>query len=147
MTDIALALGVASYFSDVSGSGSDQILFLGSLSSYTPFPEMEPETDHWTASGVSTQTDITAYPLLLNRYSAVPLLLPKLARGVFQQVTEAVICENRVVDRTLFNDSFDGIFAPEDSGVIQQAEAFLSSLDPTYPCNLPELVTRFYTFA
>ena len=147
VTDTARTLGVAAYFSDLTGSDSDRILFEGSLSSYAPFPTMETEIDHWTTAGVNAQTDITAYPLLLNRYSAVPLLLPKLARGIFQQVTEAVIWENRVMDRTLFNDSFDGVFSSTEAGLVQQAEAFLLALDPTHPCNLPELVTRFYTFA
>ena len=146
VTDMARTLGVSAYFSDLTGSDSDRILFEGSLSSYAPFPTMETEVDHWTAAGVNAQTDITAYPLLLNRYSAVPLLLPTLARGIFQQVTEAVIWENRVMDRTLFNESFP-MFSAAEAGLVRQAEAFLLALDPSHPCNLPELVTRFYTFA
>ena len=71
MVDAAQALGISAYFPDFTGDEDDQKLFQRVLTSYTPFPAMEPEGGNWAAAGVNVQTDISAYPLLLQRYSAV----------------------------------------------------------------------------
>ena len=82
MVDASQALGISSYFPDFSGDDKDQDLFKRVLNSFTPFPVMEPEGGHWAAAGVNVQTDLSAYPLLLQRYAAVPLLLAPSARGL-----------------------------------------------------------------
>ena len=145
--DTAQALGLSTYFPDFSGSEADHTLFTEVLSSFIPFAEMEPEGGHWAAAGVNTQTDLTAYPLLLKRYRAVPLLLATKARGIFQQVTESIIWDNRILDRPLFNDSFEGIIRQTDSEAIRIAERVMFESDPDFSRNLPDVVTRFYTFA
>ena len=145
VVDAAQALGIPTYFPDFVGDESDRELFQKVLNSYTPFPAMEPEGGKWAAAGVNVQTDITAYPLLLQRYSAIPLLLAKSARGVFQHVT--VIWDNRIMDRTLFNDSFNGIVLHKDTESIRKAELHLLNSDSDFPRRLSNVVTRFYTFA
>ena len=96
MVDAAQALGITAYFPDFVGDEDYQELFQKVLNYYSPFPAMEPEGGNWAAAGVNVQTDISAYPLLLQRYSAVPLLLAQSARGIFQQVTDTVIWNNRI---------------------------------------------------
>ena len=144
--DTAQALGLTTYFPDFNGTAADHTLFTEVLSSFTPFAEMEPEGGHWAAAGVNTQTDITAYPLLLKRYRAVPLLLATKARGIFQQIAESIIWDNRILDRTLFNESLEGIIRQQDSETIRIAKRVMFESDPDFSRNLPDVVTRYYTF-
>ena len=147
MVDAAQALGVTAYFPDFSGDEDDQELFQRVLNSFTPFPAREPEGGNWTAAGVNVQTGISAYPLLLQRYSAVPLLLAPSARGIHQQVTEAVIWNNRIMDRPLFNDSFNGIILQKDNENIRKAELLMIDSNSDFLRHLSNVVTRFNTFA
>ena len=147
MVDASQALGVTSYFPDFTGDEKDQELFQRVLKSFTPFPAMEPEAGNWTVAGANVQTDMSAYPLLLQRYTAVPLLLAPSARGIHKQVTEEIIWNNRIMDRPLFNDSFEGIIVQKETENIRKAELTLVSGNPDFHRNLANLVTRFNTYA
>ena len=147
MVDASQSLGVTAYFPDFSGDEEDQELFKQVLNSFTPFPAMEPERGNWAVAGVNVQTDISAYPLLLQRYSAVPLLLAPSARGIHKQVTEEVIWNNRIMDRPLFNDSFEGIILQKEAENVRKAELRLIESNPDFLRNLANLVTRFNTYA
>ena len=72
MVDASQALGVTAYFPDFSGDEEDQELFKRVLTSFTPFPAMEPERGHCSVAGVNVQTDISAYPLLLQLGGSSP---------------------------------------------------------------------------
>jgi hypothetical protein len=122
VVDASQALGLTAYFPNFNGEDEDRELFTQVLTSFTPFPIMEPEGGHWASVGVNVQTDVTAYPLLLKRYSAILRLLAPSARGIFRQVTEAIIWDNRLLDRTLFNDSFDGIVEQSDAESVRKAD-------------------------
>jgi uncharacterized membrane protein YgcG len=144
--DMSTQLGVHQYYPNYGTADGDLANFVASLSAFTPFPEMEPELGHWIFSGLGVNTDVTAYPMLMARFSTTVRLLSDQSRSVFQHVVETLTYDNRVWDRAQFEEAFPGLFE-RGAGYLRQAKLKVTESDPTFACNLPAMVTRFYTLA
>jgi hypothetical protein len=144
--DMATQLGVHQYFSNYGNQLGDEENFINSMTKFISFPPMEPPGGFWKAHGAGVQTDITAYPFLMNRYGTTAHLLTDQARAVFQHVMETITYDNKVWDLVTFEDNFPRIFDLA-ADYLRQAKFKVAEFNPSFACDLPSMVTRFYTLS
>lgn len=144
--DMATQLGVHQYFANYGTQIGDELNFINSMTKFFSFPPMEPPGGFWRAHGAGVQTDITAYPFLLGRYATTALLLTDQARSVFQHVMETITYDNKVWDLATFEENYPQVFE-QAADYLRQAKFKVAEFNPTFACDLPSMVTRFYTLS